>query len=111
MASAVWLGVSDRSMAKPSRSPRRSDPLRCPNGRSSRKESKDNFSRCLTALLGPSYRALKEAFDNEETACRLGSDFDRTIEQMGTFLRKSPIALAQGVSARSANAFIQERDE
>jgi len=41
-----------------------------------------------------------EALDDQEADYRLGPEFDQTIATMGTFLAKSPIELAQGVSAK-----------
>ncbi len=72
--------------------------------------SKENFSRCLTALLGPRYRTLMDALDDEEAGYRLGPGFDQTIEQMGTFLRKAPIVLAQGVSAQVGQRILLQNE-
>ncbi len=60
--------------------------------------SKENFSRCLTSLLGPfQYRKLHSAIDDEEARFRIGPSFDRVVEQMGEFLRKKPIRIAQNL--------------
>ncbi len=60
--------------------------------------SKENFSRCLTVLLGAfQYRRLLGAIDDEEAKFRLGPELDKVIEQMGTFLQRKPIQIARGL--------------
>jgi hypothetical protein len=40
-----------------------------------------------------------DALDDQEADYRLGPEFDQTVAIMGTFLAKSSLELAQGVSA------------
>jgi len=62
--------------------------------------SKENFSRCLSALLGSyQYRKLLGAIDDEEAKFRLGPELDKIIEQMGTFLQRKPIPIARDLEA------------
>ncbi|MFX7548902.1 hypothetical protein ABTJ50_21410, partial [Acinetobacter baumannii] len=41
-----------------------------------------------------------EALDDQESEYRLGPAFDQTVATMGSFLAKSPIERAQGVTAK-----------
>ena len=72
--------------------------------------SKENFSVCLKTLLGHRYKSLMDVLDNEEASYRLGPTFDKTVEQMGTFLRKAPIPLAQGINAQIGDRIVLSND-
>ncbi|MBI1204955.1 MAG: hypothetical protein GC182_20830 [Rhodopseudomonas sp.] len=72
--------------------------------------SKENFAACLKTLLGHRYKTLMDALENEETEFTLGPSFDEKVEQMGTFLRKSQIELAAGVSARVGDRIVLRND-
>ncbi|MBB3562064.1 hypothetical protein FHX06_003395 [Rhizobium sp. BK512] len=62
--------------------------------------SKENFSKCLSAMLGTyQYRKLLGAIDDEEARFRLGPELDKVIEQMGTFLQRKPIPIARDFDA------------
>src|SRR5262249_1666962 len=41
--------------------------------------SKENFSRCLSTLLGARYKTLMNALDDQEASYRLGPGFDETV--------------------------------
>lgn len=58
--------------------------------------SKENFTRCLTALLGYNYKKLLNALDDQEASYRTGPSFDETVRKMGEFLARKPIRLADG---------------
>jgi hypothetical protein len=62
--------------------------------------SKENFTRCLTALLGYNYKKLLNALDNQEAGYRTGPKFDQAVQKMGEFLAKKPIRLADGIEAQ-----------
>ncbi len=73
--------------------------------------SLESFSRCLRTVLGDRYTSLHNAIDNMEAKFRLGPNFDKVIERMGTFLRrKSPIALAPGFEVK-VGARLQLKNE
>ncbi len=73
--------------------------------------SLESFSRCLRTLLGDRYTDLHNAIDDVEAKFRLGPDFDKVVERMGTFLRgKSPIALAPGFEVK-VGARLQLKNE
>jgi hypothetical protein len=67
--------------------------------------SLESFSRCLKALLGSRYESLHQALEDKEASYRVGPAFDAlVVDRMGDFLkRKSPITLADGVTARIGN--------
>src|SRR5690606_38920948 len=58
--------------------------------------SKENFTRCLTALLGYNYKKLLNALDDQEAGYRTGPRFDEAVQKMGEFLAKKPIRLGSG---------------
>jgi len=61
----------------------------------------ENFSHCLSTLLGNRYGELRDAIGDIEANFRRGPDFNAVVDRMGEFLRrKSPVTLAQGVEAR-----------
>lgn len=72
--------------------------------------SKENFSACLKTLLGTRYKHLMDALENEEAAFTLGPSFDKTVEQMGDFLRRAPIDLAVGISAKIGDRIVLSND-
>lgn len=61
--------------------------------------SKENFTRCLSKLLGFKYKRLMDALDEQESAFRTGPKFDEIVNKMGGFLQKNPIILAQDIVA------------
>jgi hypothetical protein len=61
--------------------------------------SKENFSRCLTTLLGSGYKKLLNALDDEEAGYRTGPNFDEAIKKMGSYLVKKAIKLGDGIEA------------
>jgi hypothetical protein len=74
--------------------------------------SKENVARCLTELLGPArYKALMNALDDEQTAYRLGPNFDGIVDKMGTHLAKTPLSIAQGVQARIGGRIVLKNDD
>lgn len=62
--------------------------------------SKENFTKCLTALLGYNYKKLLNALDDQEAGYRTGPRFDEAVRKMGAFLARKPIMLADGISAQ-----------
>jgi hypothetical protein len=72
--------------------------------------SKENFTRCLTALLGYNYKKLLGALDDQEAGYRTGPRFDEAVQKMGEFLAKKPIRLADGVEAQIGNRIVFTND-
>ncbi|WP_439601872.1 argonaute/piwi family protein [Devosia sp.] len=62
--------------------------------------SKENFTRCLTKLLGYGYKKLMVALDDQEAVYRVGPRFDEAVRRMGEFLAKKPMFLGHGISAQ-----------
>jgi hypothetical protein len=72
--------------------------------------SKENFSRCLNILLGPGYKRLLAAIDDQEAAYRTGPTFDQAVAKMGEFLGRKPVALGPGVNAVVGKRIILNND-
>lgn len=68
--------------------------------------SKENFTRCLTALLGYNYKKLLNALDDQEAGYRTGPRFDQAVQKMGEFLAKKPIRLADGIEAQIGDRIV-----
>lgn len=68
--------------------------------------SKENFTRCLTALLGYNYKKLLNALDDQEAGYRTGPRFDEAVRKMGEFLAKKPIKLADGIDAQVGDRIV-----
>lgn len=62
--------------------------------------SKENFTKCLTALLYYNYKKLLNALDDQEAGYRMGPRFDEAVRKIGEFLARKPIMLADGISAQ-----------
>lgn len=61
--------------------------------------SKENFSHCLSAILGRRKWAFDQALERAETKYRLGPEFDVRLNEMAYVLSKKPISLGQDVEA------------
>lgn len=68
--------------------------------------SKENFTRCLTTLLGYEYKKLLNALDDQEAGYRTGPKFDDAVRKMGEFLAKKPIRLADGINAQIGDRIV-----
>lgn len=68
--------------------------------------SKENFTRCLTALLGYNYKKLLNALDDQEAGYRTGPRFDEAVRKMGEFLARKPIKLADGIGAQIGDRIV-----
>jgi len=61
--------------------------------------SKENFTHCLSSILGGRKHAFDSALEQVETRYRLGPEFDKRLDEMGYVLAKKPIQLGVGVEA------------
>lgn len=68
--------------------------------------SKENFTRCLSALLGHNYKKLLNALDDQEAGYRTGPRFDDAVRRMGEFLAKKPIRLADSINAQIGDRIV-----
>ena len=59
--------------------------------------SKENFSHCLSAMLGRRKGAFDQALEQAETKYRLGPEFDVRLNEMAYVLSKKPISLGRDV--------------
>ncbi|TGQ80241.1 hypothetical protein EN850_13235 [Mesorhizobium sp. M8A.F.Ca.ET.207.01.1.1] len=72
--------------------------------------SKENFTRCLTKLLGYNYKKLTTALDDQEAMYRVGPRFDEAVKRMGEFLARKPIFLGLGLSATVGDRITLDND-
>lgn len=68
--------------------------------------SKENFTKCLTALLGYGYKKLLNALEELEADYRTGPGFDQAVQKMGEFLARKPIRLADGIEAQVGDRIV-----